>query len=82
MRTRRSWRNQERLFKALTPPVDKSTVPELPEVERCWDCVCYPKGGRARGMCSFKVEFVEGITANKACFVKRVVRRKIRNKRS
>lgn len=69
MRTRRSPRNQQALWKALTPPVDKPTQdPTPPPVNRCWDCVSYPKGGRSRGDCTLLGVMVCGQTANRPCF--------------
>jgi len=68
VRTRRSPRNQDRLWRALgregaAPPV----VPVEP-TPRCWDCASYPKGGRGRGKCSLVGEVVNGRTADRPCF--------------
>lgn len=71
MRTRRSWRNQDILFKALTPPVEPASP--APKVDRCWDCARYPKGGRERGVCSFK-GLVAGRMAGMGCFKARASR--------
>jgi hypothetical protein len=72
MRTRRSWRNQDRLFKALTPRCDVEALVLKVRKNRCWDCACYPKGGRDRGTCSKKGKMVSGITVDEPCFSNRI----------
>ncbi len=66
MRTRRSPRNQERLFRELFKGEDKAAVATAPE--RCWDCANYPKGGRSRGHCTLKGDMVQGIATDRPCF--------------
>ena len=65
MRTRTSPRNQERLFRELFQP---PSIQPLPPSIRCWDCVSYPAGGRARGECILAGVIVCGITAGRECF--------------
>lgn len=69
MRSRRSPRNQERLWRALTPPAPK--IPAVASTPRCWDCANYPKGGRARGSCTLRGEMVQGQSENRPCFRER-----------
>lgn len=69
MRTRRSPRNQQILWKALTPPVDKPVL--LPHIPRCWDCSSYPPSGRVRGHCALKGDMVNGRSENRPCFLPR-----------
>jgi len=68
MRTRRSWRNQDRLWKLLTPPAPPKQHLESPN--RCCDCRHYPKGGRSRGTCSLHSEKVYGLS-ERNCFESR-----------
>lgn len=67
MRTRRSPRNQERLWRLLSAPTQVPTV-QTAEVPRCWGCANYPRGGRARGICSLHGHMVNGRTENLTCF--------------
>ena len=67
MKTRRSPRNQERLWRALGPPTP--VVPVVPETGRCFDCASYPRGGRARGACTVHGVVVRGMS-ERACFVR------------
>lgn len=61
MKTRRSWRNQNRLFKELFKPNDEIK----PIVSRvCFNCSDY-KSQRARGKCALLGEIVTG--QRKAC---------------
>ncbi len=69
MRTRRSPRNQEILFKALFPPPEKATPIE--RSPRCFDCCHYPKGGRSRGRCALSGESVRGEAENRHCWTDR-----------
>ena len=69
MRTRRSPRNQDRLWKALGGPV--ATVVQVPQTPCCFDCVCYPKGGRSRGECTLIGEMVNGRSLDRPCFRRR-----------
>ena len=65
MRTRRSPRNQDRLFRELfTPP---SRPPSQPGPV-CFNCVNYPRTGRARGACSLHGFMVRG-QDQRACFL-------------
>lgn len=72
MRTRRSPRNQEILFRALFMPPEESPI-QGPRCPRCWDCLEYPKGGRSRGECLAHGEVVNGITTRPGCFRPRKV---------
>jgi hypothetical protein len=72
MRTRRSPRNQEILFKALFPKPEPPTP--LPPSIRCWDCEYYPKGGRVRGHCRLRCAEVAGIGQDRPCWTARRVR--------
>ncbi len=69
MRTRRSPRNQDILFKALFPRPEAPTP--APRTPRCFDCLNYPRGGRSRGHCTLKGEMVYGISADRPCFLGR-----------
>lgn len=62
MRTRRSPRNQQRLWKALTPPPGDSS-----HNHTCGDCVCFPKGW-ARGQCTLREMDVYARTEDMKCF--------------
>lgn len=68
MRTRRSWRNQDRLWRELGGPKPEVKVVEV--IPRCWDCANYPKGGRSRGACTLIGEMVRG-ASQKPCFLLR-----------
>ena len=68
MRTRRSPKNQDRLWKALA---GKNKVNPPVTSIRCWDCVSYPKGGRGRGECVLIGEIVMGRNENRPCFISR-----------
>lgn len=75
MRTRRSPRNQEILFRQLFAPARTSpgtaAAPSVEHVPRCWDCRHYPKGGRNRGKCALRGEHVNGRSERQACFAAR-----------
>jgi NADH:ubiquinone oxidoreductase subunit B-like Fe-S oxidoreductase len=66
MRTRRSPRNQEILWRALGG--QKSAPAPVVSVPRCWDCANYPKHGRARGTCAVTGTMVNGAAENRDCF--------------
>jgi hypothetical protein len=66
MNTRRSPRNQERLWCALTPPA--APVVSVPAPRRCFDCVNYPRGGRSRGHCTLRGVMVAGRTVEPPCW--------------
>lgn len=70
MRTRRSPRNQERLWRELGGRPDPP-APVVDPIPRCWDCVCYPAGGRNRGRCTSRGVTINGRTANQPCFTRR-----------
>lgn len=65
MNTRRSPRNQERLWRELG---GRNPQPAPIKTIRCWDCASYPKGGRVRGRCALKGQKVNGATMNMPCF--------------
>lgn len=69
MRTRRSPRNQDRLWRYLTPEAP-AKEPLPPSPPRCWDCRHYPKGGRDRGTCALSGLKVAG-RSQKECFTPR-----------
>lgn len=72
MKTRRSPRNQERLWRELGRQGTPTVPTPLPDPRRaCWDCANYPKGGRSRGHCTLFGIKVSGETENKECFVPR-----------
>lgn len=66
MNTRRSWKNQERLFKALFKSTAAASV--RPVVQCCFNCLHYPQGGRNRATCRLSGETISGVTQDKACF--------------
>lgn len=69
MRTRKSPRNQEILWRELAKQGAPTTpLPVLNSPNRCWDCVSYPKGGRARGECVLIGQMVNGRSENRPCF--------------
>jgi hypothetical protein len=69
MRTRRSWRNQDRLWRALGG--ESEPMRPVVTVPRCWDCVSYPQNGRVRGGCTLRGVIMRGQTKNKPCFTGR-----------
>lgn len=69
MRTRRSPRNQDRLFRELFKPEPQKAKP-VEQVNRCWDCHHYPKGGRMDATCKLKGKRVAGRSVMD-CFKKR-----------
>lgn len=68
MRTRRSPRNQEILWRALSRQGAAPPAEPLTPRRACWDCVNYPKGGRSRGHCTLLGLMVSGEAENKECF--------------
>jgi hypothetical protein len=66
MKTRRSPKNQDRLFRQLSGP--KTTPPILVETECCFNCVSYGKSGRMREPCSLVGWTVYGATKGRGCF--------------
>ena len=73
MRTRTSPRNQARLWRALTPPAH--TPESIQGPKRCWGCISYPTGGRARGECVLAGQVVLGRSADRDCFRQRITER-------
>ena len=67
MRTRGSARNQQILWRALTPPAPEKPAPVQGQ-NRCWDCISYPKGGRSRGECILKGDMVNGRSESRPCW--------------
>jgi hypothetical protein len=69
MRTRRSWKNQDRLWKALGGqlPIIQPVAP----TPRCFDCASYPPAGRSTGHCALHGVMVRGNTENRPCFMPR-----------
>lgn len=75
VRTRRSPKNQERLWRELGRQGVRAALPatvtaaQVIRVDhRCWDCVSYPPGGRSRGACSLTGTMVNGRSENRPCF--------------
>lgn len=58
MRTRRSARNQTRLWRALGGPAEPARPPIVTMC--CWNCRNYPAGGRMRGACAVTGKTVLG----------------------
>ena len=74
MRTRRSWRNQERLWRILGQPAVTRAVPKpAPPSRRCFDCRHYPQVGRSRGHCALLGAIVNGVSRDRACWVPRAL---------
>jgi len=69
MRTRRSPRNQEILWRQLGGGENEKLEPI--KTVRCFDCVNYPKGGRSRGECTLIGEVVRGSNKDRKCFIPR-----------
>ncbi len=69
MRTRRSPKNQDRLFWDLSGKYPVITPTST--VSRCWDCWSYPPGGRGRGECVLIGQMVNGRNEGRKCFRKR-----------
>ena len=81
MKTRRSPRNQARLYKYLFEPPDYNFDPSAPTLAAvkcevlitpvvspvCFNCVNYPKSGRARGHCTLHGVRVNGRSV-KECY--------------
>ncbi len=70
MRTRRSVRNQEILFKALFKSQPEAH-PELVPAKTCFGCANYPKGGRDYQHCTLHGVRVRGATTDRECYRKR-----------
>lgn len=70
MRTRTSWRNQERLFKILGGQPIHKPVPEIVEISRCGVCKFYAAPLRSRSTCKMLSQKVYA-SAQKECFTKK-----------
>jgi hypothetical protein len=70
MRTRRSVRNQNILFKALFEPKKDAVAPAV--TVYCFNCVSYPRHGRRRGECALGGMIINGSTRNRSCFQSRL----------
>jgi hypothetical protein len=66
VKTRRSVRNQNILFKALFAPKNEPVNPV--EIKCCFKCISYPKQGRGRGECTLGGMIVLGKTMDRECF--------------
>lgn len=66
MKTRRSYRNQDRLFKELFQPKEAPVL--TVRSRRCFDCVSYPTHRRNRGYCPTANKVVSGLGENLPCF--------------
>lgn len=75
MRTRRSPRNQERLFRGLGRDLAAAVATEPPvaqaTVNRCFTCASYPREGRSRGECALSGAVVNGRSENRPCYLAR-----------
>jgi hypothetical protein len=75
MRTRRSPRNQERLWKGLGRDLASASVTEpvakVQMATRCFTCISYPHAGRGRGECTLSGSIVNGRTENRPCHQER-----------
>jgi hypothetical protein len=67
MRTRRSVRNQNVLFKALFKPPTISQKETMRTA--CFNCISYPAHGRNRGECILIGKVVNGNNLDRLCFV-------------
>lgn len=67
MRTRRSPRNQERLWRALGKQGEQPQE-RPPTVRRCFDCVSYGGSARNRNECTLIGRIVNGATTGRECF--------------
>lgn len=66
MKTRRSVRNQNILFRELFKPAEKGI--ESVEIKCCFNCVNYPRDGRGRARCTLTGGMVRGGSKNRICF--------------
>lgn len=66
MRTRRSPRNQEILWRALTPPAPEIAAPA--QSHRCGRCRYYSAPGRSRSRCKVSMTIVDARRENEPCF--------------
>jgi len=67
MRTRKSPRNQEILFRALfRPPLERRE--EGPARPTCFECTQYPKGGRSGCKCKLTGRRMHGTECKPECF--------------
>jgi hypothetical protein len=75
MRTRRSPRNQDRLWKGLGRDLASASMAEpvtpQPIVKRCFTCWSYPPEGRSRGECLLSGTIVNGRSENRPCHAER-----------
>lgn len=72
MRTRRSPKNQERLWRALGGPPEPEPEPVIQAT--CYGCEAYPPGGRGRGHCAMTGTMVRGSNVGRPCFDARSLR--------
>lgn len=63
MRTRRSWRNQERLFRALFKPADVPRPEPAKLLPACFHCAHYTVPARSRSTCRVKNRVVGGFSS-------------------
>ncbi len=66
MRTRRSWRNQDRLWRAYCGEPKPPT--QGPRKPRCFTCVNYPKGGRSGCKCKLTGTRMNGAECKPECY--------------
>lgn len=69
MRTRRSPRNQEILWRLLTPPA--TAPPKIQAPPRCGSCRYYSAPGRSRSLCKISRTKVDARQEDEPCFEKR-----------
>jgi hypothetical protein len=70
MRTRRSPRNQEILFRSLFKSPEKIKA-GIPVQIMCVYCLNFPNNGRMSGECTLIGERVSGWNKNRECFMER-----------
>ncbi len=66
MRTRRSPRNQDRLYRMLTVPEE---TPTSIVTQCCFNCVSYGGSKRNRAICTLTGTKVYGNTMDRECFL-------------
>jgi hypothetical protein len=70
--TRRSWKNQDKLFKELfkLPPIEEPNPAKADTIKMCFNCKHFTENGRARAKCKLSGEITVGYSM-KECFIER-----------
>lgn len=55
----------EEIIRELQEAIEQA---EASPARRCYDCISYPKGGKARGECVLAEQIVNGRSKNRPCF--------------